>query len=95
LIGVKDAYDWEPGSYLPLLEEQDILGIEAPLWSETLKTMQDVEYLTFPRLLALAELAWSPKGQDWADFRQRLGVHGKHMEAKGINFYRSPEIDWE
>jgi hexosaminidase len=91
---VKDAYDWEPGSYLPLLDEEDVLGIEGPLWSETLKTMQDAEYLAFPRLLALAELAWSPKGHDWADFRRRLGGHGKRMEAQGINFYRSPDVDW-
>jgi hexosaminidase len=43
----------------------------------------------------MAELAWSPKGQDWAEFRQRIGKHGKRMEALGINFYRSPEIDWD
>ena len=35
LISVKDAYDWEPGSYMDGLEESDILGIEAPLWTET------------------------------------------------------------
>ncbi len=95
LISVRDSYDWEPGSYMHLLEESDILGIEAPIWSETLLTMKDVEYLAFPRLLALAELAWSPKGQDWQDFRQRLAAHGGRMEAMGINFYRSPEIEWK
>ncbi len=94
LISVKDSYDWDPGSYMQLLEENDILGIEAPIWSETLLTMKDVEYLAFPRLLAVAELAWSPHGQDWEDFRQRLAAHGKRMEAMNINFYRSPEIDW-
>ena len=94
LIGVKDSYDWEPGSYMEGLVEEDILGIEAPLWSETAVTMKDVEYLAFPRLLSIAELAWSPKGQNWDDFRRRLGAHGKRMEAMGINFYRSPEIHW-
>ena len=95
LISVKDSYDWEPGSYMPLLEEKDILGIETPIWSETLVAMKDIEYLAFPRMLSMAELAWSPKGQDWEEFRQRIGAHGKHMEAMGINFYQSPEIDWE
>lgn len=94
LISVKDAYDWEPGSYMHLLEEDDILGIEAPLWSETLITMKDIEYLAFPRLPGLAELAWSPKGHSWEEYRKRLAVHGKHMEAMDINFYKSPEIDW-
>ncbi len=95
LISVRDAYDWKPGSYMDGLEEADILGIEAPLWTETILTMKDIEYMTFPRLIGLAELAWSPKGQSWEEYKLRLAVHGKRMEAMGINFYRSPEVDWE
>src|SRR6266487_1525114 len=95
LISVRDAYDWKPGSYMDGLEESDILGLEAPLWTETVQTMKDIEYMTFPRLIGIAELAWSPKGQNWEEYRQRLAAHGKRMEAMGINFYRSPELDWE
>ena len=95
LISVKDAYDWEPASYMEGLEERDILGLEAPLWTETILTMRDIEYMAFPRLPGIAELAWSPKGQSWQEYRQRLASHGRHMEAMGINFFRSPEVDWE
>ena len=95
LISVKDAYDWEPGSYMDGLEESHILGIEAPLWSETLLTLKDIEYMAFPRIPGIAELAWSPNGQNWEEYRQRLATHGKRMEAMGINFYRSPDVDWE
>jgi hexosaminidase len=95
LISVKDAYDWEPGSYMDGLEENDILGLEAPLWTETVVTMKDIEYLAFPRITGIAELAWSPKGQNWDEYRGRLGTHGKRMEAMGINFYKSPDVDWE
>ncbi len=70
-------------------------GIEAPLWTETLITMKDIEYMAFPRLPGIAELAWSPKGQNWEEYRQRLAAHGKRMEAMGINFYKSPDVDWE
>jgi hexosaminidase len=94
LISVRDAYDWEPGSYMDGLQEQDILGIEAPLWTETVLTMKDIEYMTFPRLIGMAELAWSSKGQSWEDYRRRLAAHGGRMEALGINFYRSPEVEW-
>jgi hexosaminidase len=94
LISVKDSYDWEPGSYMSELEESDILGIEAPLWTETVLTMKDIEYMTFPRLVGIAELAWSPKGQSWEEYRQRLATHSKRMEAMGINFYKSPDVDW-
>jgi hexosaminidase len=50
--------------------------------------------MAFPRLIGLAELAWSPKGQRWEEYRQRLAAHGKHMEALGIHFFRSPEVEW-
>ena len=94
LISVKDSYDWEPGSLLPGLEESDILGIEAPLWTETVQTMRDIEYLVFPRLPGIAERAWSAEGECWEEYRQRLAAHGRHMQAMGINFYRAPEVDW-
>jgi len=95
LISVKDAYDWEPGSYMDGLEETDIFGLEAPLWTETVLTMKDIEYMAFPRILGIAELAWSPKGQNWQEYRQRLAAHGERMEAMGINFFKSPDVDWE
>jgi hexosaminidase len=95
LISVKDSYDWEPAGYMEGLEESDILGLESPLWTETILTMKDIEYMTFPRLAAIAELAWSPKGNDWDEFRERLAAHGRRMEAMGINFFKSPDVDWE
>ncbi len=95
LISVRDSYGWEPDSYMEGLEEGDILGIEAPLWTETILTLKDLEYMVFPRLIGLAELAWSPKGQRWEEYRQRLAAHGKRLEALGINFYKSPDVDWE
>ena len=92
---VKDSYDWEPGSYMEKLEESDTLGLEAPLWSETLLTMKDIEYMAFPRLPGLAELAWSPRGRSWEQYKPRLAEHGRHMEALGINFFKSPDVEWE
>jgi hexosaminidase len=94
-ISVKNAYDWDPGSYLHLLEEGDILGIEAALWTETIQSIKEIEYMVFPRLPGLAELAWSSKGQGWEEYRQRLAAHGRHMESMRINFHRSSEVDWK
>ena len=72
-----------------------ILGVEAPLWSETLATMRDVESMAFPRLAAIAEIGWSPQSQrDWEDFRVRLGAQAPRWQALGVNFYRSPQIPW-
>jgi hexosaminidase len=94
-LSVERAYDWDPAQRLPGVDEQAILGIEAPLWSETLRSVDDVRYLTLPRLPAVAEVAWSPRdGRDWQSFRARLAAFGPRWEAGGISFHRSPEIDW-
>jgi hexosaminidase len=94
LISVRDSYDWEPGSYMEGLAEDDIIGLEAPLWTETILTMKDIEFMTFPRLPGLAELAWSPKGQEWDEYKKRLAKHGQHMQALGINYFKSQDVDW-
>jgi hexosaminidase len=95
LVSVKDSYDWEPGNFMEGLRESDILGLEAPLWTETVQTIKDIEYMTFPRIPGVAELAWSSQGHIWEEYRQRLAAHGKRMEAMEINFFKSPDVDWE
>ncbi len=72
-----------------------ILGVEAPLWTETIATMEDLEYLAFPRLPAAAEIGWSPIAvAKWEDFSRRLAVHAPRWTAMGVNFYRSPQVRW-
>ncbi|WP_346074049.1 beta-N-acetylhexosaminidase [Saccharopolyspora thermophila] len=94
-IEVADAYGWDPGSYLQGVPEESVLGVEAPLWSETLETSDHIEFMAFPRLPAIAELGWSPKAaHDWESFRQRLAAHGPRLAAMGVDYYRSPQIPW-
>ena len=92
---VRDAYTWDPARQVPGVGARDILGVEAPLWSETTPTMADVEYLAFPRLIGIGEIGWSPaRGRSWAEYRQRLGAQAPLLEALGVDFYRSPEVPW-
>ncbi len=94
-IDMQTSYNWDPATFVADVAEDDILGVEAPIWSETLETMRDVEYMAFPRLLSSAEIGWSPMaGRDWEEYRQRLGAHGPRLTALGVNFYRSEEIPW-
>src|SRR3954470_23423996 len=74
-IEVRTAYDWDPGTLLSDVPASAVLGVEAPLWSETLRTMDDIEFLAFPRLAAIAELGWS-RSHNWDSFRSRLGSYG-------------------
>ena len=74
----------------------DILGVEAPLWSETLLTLTDIEYMAFPRLIGIAEIGWSPQqGRSWDEYRLRLGAQAARLEALDVTFYHSPQVPWQ
>ncbi len=94
-IELDSAYSWEPSTMVPGVTQANILGIEAPIWTETITDMEALEYMAFPRLPGLAEIGWSPKSvRNWEGYRTRLGTHGKRMEAMGIDYYPSKQIDW-
>jgi hexosaminidase len=94
-IEVDTAYLWDPATLLPGISKSDILGIEAPLWSETVTNMDEIEYLVFPRLIGYAELGWSSlPNKSWEEYRVRLAKHGPRMEAMGIDYYRSKYVPW-
>jgi hexosaminidase len=93
---VRDAYDWDPATLFAGVPETAIVGVEAPLWSETLVDIRDFEFMAFPRLAAVAEVAWSPAAaRGWDEFRVRLGAQAPRWSALGINFYRSPQVPWQ
>ena len=95
LIELDDAYNWDPTELDEGIKRENILGVEAPLWSETISTRADIEYLTFPRLPAIAEIAWTPKNlRDWDSFSRRIAWHGQRWDARGVNFYKSPKVAW-
>lgn len=94
LIEVDDCYNWKIEDMVPGISLDNIAGVEAPLWGETLKNFEDVEFLLFPRLPGVAEIGWSTQDRNWDEYRVRLARHGRKMEAMGINFYKSPKVDW-
>jgi hexosaminidase len=94
-VDVRAAYDWDPVQMAAPAPASALLGVEAPIWSETVATIRDVEFLAFPRLLAIAEVGWSRGERDWNGFRERLGAHGPRLTALGVNFYRSPAVPWK
>lgn len=95
-VEVKDAYNWDPATYLQGVSENQIAGVEAPLWTETIRTSADIEFMAFPRLAGAAEIGWSPAAtHNWDNYRTRLAMQGPIWTAQGINFYRSPQVDWK
>lgn len=93
-VNVQAAYDWEP--VLDGLDESDYLGVEGALWTEYVGTEAQVDLMTWPRLAALAEVAWTPaEKRGWRRFSNRLGFHGARLEALGLGYYASPELEWD
>jgi hexosaminidase len=76
---------------LKVLKESDwklIRGIQACLWTETTITQQRRDFMTFPRLLALAEAAWTPAvRKDFASFNTRLKPHIPALKERGLSPY--------
>jgi hexosaminidase len=94
-VDVKDSYDWDPATYLPGVAPASVLGVEADLFTETITSSADIDYMVFPRLPAIAELGWStPATHDWTAFSQRLAAQGARWRAAGIGYYASPEVPW-
>lgn len=94
-IEVDTAYCWDPAKLVPGIGKSGVLGIEAPLWSETISDMASIEYMVFPRLPGYAEIGWTPDSlRKWDEYKVRLGEQGKRFEAWGVNFYRSPKVIW-
>ncbi len=95
-IEVKDAYEWDPLQEAPPASVGSLLGVEAPLWTETLTSLAEIEYMAFPRLPGIAEIAWSPpEGRCWDEYKLRLAAHGSRLAAMGVGFYPSPQVPWE
>ncbi len=85
LITLEGAYSYEP--HIPggeAVKPEQVLGLEAPLWSERIETPERLEFMAFPRLAALAENAWS-SGRDYPDFLERLKAYEAVWKEQGVN----------
>jgi hexosaminidase len=94
-IEVDEAYDWDPAELVEGIGKEDIVGVEAPLWTETITNRSEIEYMVFPRITAIAEIGWTPKNlRSWESYRKRLKYHGQLWDQMDINYYQSPLIEW-
>ena len=76
------------------MPEQSILGPEAPLWSETLEDIDDIEFMAFPRMAGIAEIGWSRRTAVLGGVPAAARAQGPRWDDMSVNYYRSPEVDW-
>lgn len=95
-IPVDTAYIWTPESYSQGIPPEQILGVEAPLWSETISNIDELEYLAFPRVIGYSELSWSTaENRNWEDYKVRLAAQAPFLDRMNVKYYPSELIDWE
>ena len=96
LINTQTGYEWDPATIASGVPGSSVLGVEAPLWTETIVTRSDMDFMAYPRLPGYAELGWSPvTGRNWSEYKVRLGSHGPRLTALGVNFYRDTVVPWQ
>jgi len=80
-------------SFDPIPEGVDpnlILGNQGNQWTEQLQTMRNVQYMTWPRALAIAETSWSPKEKkNWNSFSKKVEAHFEKLEAANVKYATS------
>lgn len=89
--GLRDIYDFDPlPATLTAADAHHILGVQANLWTEYMTTFGRDQHAVFPRLAALAEVAWSPAdAHDWAGFLARLPAQLARYRRLGIDYART------
>lgn len=94
---VKRVYGYNPVPVDSLTEEEGkhILGVQANTWTEYINDERHLEYMMFPRALAVAEVGWTPQERrDWQDFKSRMNANLPILQEMDINCFKlSDEID--
>lgn len=93
VIGMRPIYEYDPyiieGKPIP---KDQVLGLEAPLWTERVIENSHVERLVFPRLLALAENGWTA-GKDFTGFMSRAAIYTEYLKEQGVAVTPIAECD--
>jgi hexosaminidase len=94
-LPLETVYSFEPiPPSIAVDRVKHILGTGGCLWSEYFPNYAHVQYMTYPRACAMAEVTWTdPERKKWEDFRNRLDTHLQRLRAQGVNYRRPRQTD--
>ena len=94
-LPIEKTYSFDPTPDVLTPEQgKHILGVQGNVWTEYILTPQYLEYMVFPRGIAVAEVGWTSKeNKNFDDFTKRLEVHKKRLDFLGVNYYGAPVND--
>ncbi|MDY3069189.1 MAG: beta-N-acetylhexosaminidase [Parabacteroides sp.] len=87
-ITLKDVYGYDPTEGLNKKETECLLGVQANMWPAVPQEVKDINLQNFPRLLALAEIAWAEGEKDFPDFEDRMSSQYKRLDALKVDYYK-------
>ena len=95
-ISTELVYSFEPvSSELTAEQSEKILGVQANMWTHIARSEADVDRQIFPRLSALAEVAWTENSsRDWNDFKDRMQLHRLRLDKLGVPYFVDPVL-WD
>ena len=88
ILRISTCYQFEP---VPEgVDPKFILGGQASTWTEKIPNYRHLEYMTWPRAMAISEVLWSPKSsRNWNDFANRVEQHFSYLDADSVKYSRS------
>ncbi|MGR5063826.1 family 20 glycosylhydrolase [Photobacterium sp. DNB22_13_2] len=92
ILPLEKVYHYDPLANIPADKQDKVLGVQTALWSETVVDEHTLDYLLYPRLFAVAEVAWSESRQ-WYHFLRKLNNHLIELEQLGISYCRHGIFD--
>jgi hexosaminidase len=93
VVGIEEVYEFDPmPAALNEAERKHVLGVQANIWTEYMRSPDRVEFMTFPRAAAVAEIAWSSaENKNWAAFAERLPAQLERYKTLGVRYASAPE----
>jgi hexosaminidase len=93
---IRDGVEWDPVENTPGVQsEEQLAGVEAAIWCETIATTDELEFMLLPRLPGAAEKAWTRgPATEWADYATRLARQSPTWRRRSWTWFQSTEVDW-
>ncbi len=89
-LPLEKVYHYNPTGAIPEEYHPYVIGVQGNLWMEFIHSVPKLDYMAFPRLLAVSEIGWSTEKKDYPDFRKRVGSNLCWLDKMNVNF-RIPE----